>query len=214
MANGVDCDQPATGAVLGCLAASGYRFVGRYLDNGTNGGRCLTAAEVGVFRQHNQANPGRTVGIVPIWSSGTSNQPCGWTADNGSRDGWWCALQLQGLTLPTGTGVTIYVDTEVTGALTGGEIDALSQYLDAYQRVLGGRWRLGLYGQGGAWPSHMLQSVCDAGVWYAALPFWATNAQPTCGAAIIQRTGQAILCGYTTDAGETSVPAFGVWTPL
>ena len=102
----------------------------------------------------------------------------------------------------------------MTGALTGGEIDALGQYLDAYQRVLGARWRLGLYGQGGAWASHMLQSVCDAAVWYAALPFWATNAQPTCRAAIIQRTGQPVVCGYTTDANETTVPAFGAWTPL
>lgn len=213
MAKGVDAGAPVTAAVLPCLAAAGYAFIGRYLDNGANGGTCLTAAELDLCRQHNRSAPDRPVRIVPIWSSGSSNQPCGWTADNGARDGDWCARQLVALGVPTAAGVTVYVDTEVTRALTMTEIDALGQYLAAFQRALEGRWRVGLYGQGGAWSSHELQSICDAGVWYAALPFWATNAQPTCGAAIIQRVDQPLVCAYTTDTDETTVPAYGAWLP-
>jgi hypothetical protein len=98
-------------------------------------------------------------------------------------------------------------------ALTSTQITDLGDYLSAFQQQLSGYWDIGLYGQGGTSPSNELQSICHANPWYASLPFWATNAQPSCGAAIIQLEDQPTVCDYTTDTDSTTTSVYGVWFP-
>ena len=212
MASGVDDVNPVTVDVLSCLAQSGYQFVGRYLCNGSNGS-CLTTTEVGTFTAWNVDDPSAQVGIMLFWSSANSNSPSGWNSTNGSNDGSDCATQLASLAVPEETGITVYIDTEYTKALTPTQISNLGDYLRAFQQQLSGYWDIGLYGQGGTSSSNELQSICNANPWYASLPFWATNAQPSCGAAIIQLEDQPTVCDYTTDTDSTTTSVYGVWMP-
>ena len=212
VANGVDNDAPVTSATLSCLASSSYAFVGRYLPTGTNASTPLTCSEVGVFQSYNAGHSSSPFGIVLTWSTAASNQPSGWTTTNGDSDGITCKAALTGLNVPTSAGIIVYVDTEYDNALTSSQITNLGNYLSAFQSKLSG-WNVGLYGQGGTGSTEMLQSICNANPWYASLPFWATNSQPTCGAAIVQFENQPQVCSYTTDTDSAVVSSYGAWVP-